>query len=55
MVTDPARRQRAYTFLVRQLKEFNQPVPLKHIVPILVTGWQDDGLWPKDMVVKGSD
>jgi hypothetical protein len=32
MVNDSTRKQRAYSFLVRQLREFNQPVPLKYIV-----------------------
>ncbi|KAG1445249.1 hypothetical protein G6F56_009979 [Rhizopus delemar] len=49
---DSEKKVGIYKQLVQQLQTFTQPVPLKFIVPILIAGWQEDGTWPKGMVVR---
>ncbi|KAL9546122.1 hypothetical protein PS6_007836 [Mucor atramentarius] len=45
-----------YKQLVHQHKILKTPISLKYIIPILVTGWQEDGVWPKgEMVQERSD
>ncbi|CEI96706.1 hypothetical protein G6F70_002688 [Rhizopus microsporus] len=49
---DPKKRLGIYKQLIQQHQTFTHPVPLRFIIPILVTGWQEDGTWPKGMIVK---
>ncbi|KAK4515861.1 uncharacterized protein ATC70_010819 [Mucor velutinosus] len=41
-----------YKQLVHQHRILKTPISLKYIIPILVTGWQEDGVWPKGEVVQ---
>ncbi|GAA5795874.1 hypothetical protein HPULCUR_001236 [Helicostylum pulchrum] len=50
LLKNQAERITFYQRLVLQRQSFRTPVPLQHVIPILVTGWQEDGLWPKGMV-----
>ncbi|KAI8994473.1 hypothetical protein BDB01DRAFT_846522 [Pilobolus umbonatus] len=54
LISSEARKQAVYKYLVYEPHEFKQPFPLKYVIPILVAGWQEDGLWPKGMVVDRS-
>ncbi|KAL9550181.1 hypothetical protein MBANPS3_004848 [Mucor bainieri] len=46
-------QQRAiYKQLVHQHRILRTPISLKYIIPILVTGWQEDGVWPKGEIVQ---
>ncbi|KAI8984412.1 hypothetical protein BDF20DRAFT_911513 [Mycotypha africana] len=51
-LSNEAQRLHIYKQLVTQRYALRTPLPLKYIIPVLVTGWQEDGVWPKGMVVK---
>ncbi|KAI8080168.1 uncharacterized protein B0P05DRAFT_586801 [Gilbertella persicaria] len=52
LIQHEVQRKTIYQQLVYQRQVFRTPIPLKYIIPILITGWQEDGLWPKGMVVQ---
>ncbi|KAI8386992.1 hypothetical protein BD560DRAFT_430920 [Blakeslea trispora] len=52
LVQHEEQRKTIYKQLVYQRQAFRHPIPLKHVIPILITGWQEDGLWPKGMLVQ---
>ncbi|RIA91974.1 hypothetical protein C1645_736737 [Glomus cerebriforme] len=37
-----------YDSLIYEKKKLAKPVPLPYVIKILVSGWQRDGVWPKD-------
>ncbi|KAI8365452.1 hypothetical protein EDC96DRAFT_463100 [Choanephora cucurbitarum] len=52
LVQHEDQRKTIYKQLVYQRQAFRHPIPLKLVIPILITGWQEDGLWPKGMLVQ---
>ncbi|KAI9480949.1 MAG: hypothetical protein EXX96DRAFT_538179 [Benjaminiella poitrasii] len=52
IIRNEAQRIAIYKQLVYKRQVFRNPIPVKYIIPILVTGWQEDGLWPKGMIVQ---
>ncbi|KAG1137875.1 hypothetical protein G6F37_012337 [Rhizopus arrhizus] len=53
-LADSKKRVGIYKQLIQQLQTFTHPVPLRFIIPVLIAGWQEEGTWPKGMVVKDS-
>ncbi|KAI8637524.1 hypothetical protein BD408DRAFT_424410 [Parasitella parasitica] len=47
-----AQQKAIYKQLVNQRQIFKTPISLRYIIPILVSGWQDDGVWPKGQTVQ---
>ncbi|KAI7906522.1 uncharacterized protein BX663DRAFT_427472 [Cokeromyces recurvatus] len=52
IIQNEAQRIAIYKQLVHKRQVFRNPIPVKYIIPVLVTGWQEDGLWPKGMIVQ---
>lgn len=53
LVLQEVHRIAIYKRLVLQRQTLRTPLGLPYLIPVLVTGWQEDGLWPKGMVVEG--